>query len=158
MSDFLTYEKLVNGREGWVTLSDGLIVKEAAEIKKCEAKIEKLKTEFNVLGFRGTQTKATGYKGTGSATLYYNTTYWAKMMLDFVKNGKDTFFSIIVKNEDPSSIVGVQRIKLNNCNIDGLTIASVDADTEFLTQDVNFTFSDFEILDAFDDVLKSSIF
>ena len=38
-----------------------------------EAKIEKTKTEVPILGKTGKGNKATGWKGTGSATFHYNT-------------------------------------------------------------------------------------
>ena len=46
-----------------------------------EAKFEKNKTEVPILGKTGKGNKASGWKGTGSATFHYNTSIFRQMML-----------------------------------------------------------------------------
>lgn len=114
-----------------------------------EAKLEKTKTEVPVLGKTGKGNKATGWKGTGSATFHYNTSVFRELLYRFKETGKDTYFDIQVTNEDPTSAVGRQTVILKDCNIDGGVLAKFDADAEYLDEDMDFTFEDFEIPEKF---------
>ncbi len=114
-----------------------------------EAKFEKTKSEVPILGKTGKGNKATGWKGTGSATFHYNTSIFRQMMLDYKDSGKDTYFEIQITNEDPTSAVGRQTIILKDCNIDGGILAKFDADAEYLDEDVDFTYEDFSMPESF---------
>lgn len=114
-----------------------------------EAKFEKTKTEVPILGKTGKGNKSTGWKGTGSATFHYNTSIFREMMRDFKNTGEDVYFEIQVTNEDPTSDAGRQTVVLMGCNIDGGIIAKFDADGEYLDEDMDFTFEDFEIAESF---------
>lgn len=146
---YLVANDAISGKEGsvWGTI-DGK-VRELAEIKSLTATINKTKKEFKALGKRGTQSKATGWTGTGSINFYYVTSDWAKMLIDYAKTGKDVYFDLVVKNEDPSSSIGMQKIKLGQCNIDGADIAKIDVEADFLENSFNFTFSDVDLLEKF---------
>lgn len=149
MGRFLTAFEVLSGREGEVLVNlDGNII-EAAEIKKITATAEKTKVDFKVIGKRTAQNKTTGARCTGSMTMYYGVSLWARLMEDYIKTGKDTFFSIVITNEDPSTALGAQRVRLNEVNLNSMIVASLDADAEFLTQDVDFTFTDYDILEEF---------
>jgi hypothetical protein len=110
-----------------------------------EASVEKTKSEIPILGKTGKGNKSTGWKGTGSATFHYNTSIFRKMLYEFKNSGKDTYFEIQVTNEDPTSSVGKQTVILKDCNIDGGLLTKFDADAEYLEEDLDFTFEDFEI-------------
>lgn len=114
-----------------------------------EAKFEKTKTEVPILGKTGKGNKATGWKGTGSATFHYNTSIFRQMMLDYKESGQDTYFEIQITNEDPTSSVGRQTIILMDCNIDGGILAKFDADADYLEEDMDFTFEDFKMPESF---------
>lgn len=114
-----------------------------------EAKIEKTKAEVPILGKTGKGNKATGWKGTGSATFHYNTSVFRQMLLDYKETGQDTYFEIQVTNEDPTSAVGRQTIILSDCNIDGGVLAKFDADGEYLDEEMDFTFEDFSMPESF---------
>jgi hypothetical protein len=146
---YLLASDIISGIEGtvWATI-DGQVV-ECAEVRNLTATMDKNKTEVRTLGNRATQHKATGWRGSGSFTFYYVTTRWAKMLIDYAKTGKDLYFDIVVKNEDPTSTVGSQKIKLGQCNIDGGDIAKVDVDADLLDTSVNFTFSQVDVLEQF---------
>lgn len=107
-----------------------------------EANFKKTKTKVPILGKTGKGNKATGWEGTGSATFHYNTSIFRKMMLDYAKTGKDTYFEMQIINEDPTSDAGRQEIILTGCNIDGGILAKFDADSEYLDEDMDFTFED----------------
>lgn len=114
-----------------------------------EAKFEKNKTEVPILGKIGKGNKATGWKGTGSATFHYNTSIFRQMMLDYKNTGEDTYFEIQITNEDKASAAGRQTVILKDCNIDGGTLVKFDADGEYLDEDMDFTFEDFTMPETF---------
>lgn len=114
-----------------------------------EATFEKEKTEVPILGKTGKGNKATGWKGTGSATFHYNTSIFRQMMLDYKNTGQDTYFEIQITNEDPTSGAGRQTMILKDCNIDGGILAKFDADSEYLDEDMDFTFEDFSMPESF---------
>ncbi len=117
-----------------------------------EATFEKTKTEVPILGKTGKGNKATGWKGTGSATFHYNTSIFRQMMLDYKETGEDTYFEMQITNEDPTSAVGRQTIILKDCNIDGGILAKFDADADYLDEDMDFTFEDFSMPESFSDL------
>lgn len=114
-----------------------------------EAKMEKTKSKVPILGKTGKGNRATGWEGTGSATFHYNTSIFRKLLYKFKETGEDTYFDIQVTNEDPTSSVGRQTVILKDCNIDGGILAKFDADAEYLDEDLDFTFEDWEIPEEF---------
>lgn len=117
-----------------------------------EATFEKTKTEVPILGKTGKGNKATGWKGTGSATAHYNTSIFRQMMLEYKNTGQDTYFEMQITNEDPTSGAGRQTIVLKDCNIDGGILAKFDADAEYLDEEFDFTFEDFSMPESFKDL------
>jgi len=114
-----------------------------------EANFEKNKTEVPILGKTGKGNKATGWKGTGSATFHYNTSIFRSLMKRYKDTGEDVYFDIQITNSDPTSRVGRQTVILKDCNIDGGLLAKFDADAEYLDEDMDFTFEDFDIPEEF---------
>ena len=114
-----------------------------------EANFEKNKTEVPILGKTGKGNKATGWTGTGSATFHYNTSVFRMLMYRYKETGEDVYFDVQVTNEDPTSAVGRQTVILKDCNVDGGILAKFDADAEYLDEDMDFTFEDFEIPEQF---------
>ena len=115
-----------------------------------EAKIEKTKTTVPILGKTGMGNKAAGWKGTGKATFHYNTSIFRELMLKFKETGEDVYFDIQITNEDPTSSVGRQTVILKGCNLNGGVLAKFDAGAEYLSENMEFTFEDFEIPERFD--------
>ena len=114
-----------------------------------EAVIERSKTEVPILGQTGRGNKATGWKGKGSATFHYNTSIFRELMYKFKARGEDVYFDIQISNEDPTSAAGRQTVILKGCNINTGVLAKFDADADFLQEDLDFTFEDFEIPETF---------
>ena len=113
------------------------------------APFKKNNTEVPVLGKTGTGNKATGWTGTGSATFHYNTSIFRELMKRYKDTGEDVYFDIQVTNEDPTSSVGRQTVILKDCNTDGGLLAKFDADAEYLDEDMDFTFEDFDMPETF---------
>lgn len=114
-----------------------------------EANIKKTKTEVPILGKTGRGNKSTGWKGSGKATFHYNTSIFRKLLQKYKDSGEDIYFDIQVTNEDPTSSVGRQTVILKGCNLDGGVITKFDADSEYLEEELEFTFEDFEIPEVF---------
>ncbi len=114
-----------------------------------EASMEKNKVDVPLLGKPGKGNKATGWSGSGSATFHYNTSIMRKLLLQYKDTGEDTYFDIQITNEDPTANVGRQTIILKDCNIDGGILAKFDADGEYLDEDIDFTFEDWDMPETF---------
>ncbi|MDY2969749.1 MAG: phage tail tube protein [Butyricicoccus pullicaecorum] len=114
-----------------------------------EAKMNKTKTKVPILGKTGKGNKASGWEGTGSATFHYNTSVIREMLKKYKDTGEDVYFDIQISNEDPTSAVGRQTIILRDCNVDGGILAKFDANGEYLDEDMDFTFEDWEMPETF---------
>ena len=62
---------------------------------------------------------------------------------------KIIYFDIAITNYDPNSAAGAQTVVLKDCSIDGGILAKFDVDGEFLEEDMDFTFEDFEMPEKF---------
>ena len=121
-----------------------------------EASIEKTKSEIPILGRTGKGNKTTGWKGSGSATFHYNTSIFREQLYRYKETGQDVYFDIQITNEDPTSSVGRQTIILKDCNVDGGILAKFDADAEYLDEDLDFTFEDWEMPEQFSHLQECS--
>lgn len=120
-----------------------------ANVIKLEAKAEKTKTKVPILGKVAKGNKAAGVEYSGSMTMHYNSSIIREMMLNYTKNGKDTYFDIQVTNEDMTAGVGRQTVTLYDCNLDSVVLAKFDADGDYLDEDVDFTFEDWDLPEKF---------
>lgn len=143
----------INGALGTCFLTVNGKKEEMLYVKDIEAKIKKNKTEIKVLGQTGTKHKSNGWSGSGTMKLYYSSTKFRNLMLDYVKTGKDVYFEIVIENNDPSSDIGRQSVALKQVNIDNVTMAKLDINSTELDEEVSFTFNDIDILKSFNDVV-----
>lgn len=120
-----------------------------AQAIKFEANFEKNKTEVPILGRTGKGNKSTGWAGSGSVTLHYNTSIFRELAYLYKETGEDIYFDMQCTNEDPTSSVGRQTITFIDCNFDSLVLAMFDADADYLEEDIDFTFDDFEMPEKF---------
>ncbi len=114
-----------------------------------EAKVEKTKSEIPILGKTGKGNKTTGWKGSGSATFHYNSSIFRELLYRYKETGDDVYFDIQITNEDKGATVGRQTIVLKDCNVDGGLLAKFDADAEYLEDEMDFTFEDWEMPETF---------
>lgn len=139
----------ISGQEGKATAKINGQVVDMFYIKTIEATVEKNKIEVRTLGKRGVQHKTTGWSGTGSMTVYYVTSDFVRMAKEYVKNGKDTYFTITIENYDPTSTIGTQTVTLFDVNIDSIPIAKLSVEDEVLECDMDFTFQDLDLTNEF---------
>ena len=114
--------------------------------------MEKTKNQVPILGKTGKGNKAVGWKGTGKATFHYNSSIFRRLLYQFKEQGEDLYFDIQVTNEDPTSSVGRQTVILKDCNLNGGILAKFDAGEEYLEEECEFTFEDWEMPEAFEEL------
>lgn len=128
-------------------------VEELFYAKSIEATIEKNKVDVPVLGKTTTPQRSAGWSGSGTLTIYYVTSLFRQLMVEYVKTGRDFWFDLQVINEDPVSSAGKQTVVLKNCNLDSVVIAQFDATSDdMLEEEMPFTFDDVDILDSFNPI------
>jgi hypothetical protein len=142
---FLKASDTISGQEGRAYATINGQTEEMFYVKTLEATVEKQKAEVKTLGRRGVQHKATGWSGSGSMTIFYTTSRFRELMLQYMQNGVDTYFDIEVTNEDPSSTIGKQTVTLKVVNLDSVIMASLDTEAEALEEEVSFTFEDVDM-------------
>ena len=114
-----------------------------------EASVEKTKVEIPILGQTGKGNKAAGWKGKFKGTAHYNSSIFRQLLQRYKNSGEDIYFEIQIVNEDPTSSVGRQSVILTGCNLDGGILAKFDADGEYLDEDLEGTFEDWNMPEVF---------
>jgi len=147
---FLKAEDAISGKQGKAFVTINGRVEELFYAKTVEATIEKTKADVPILGKTNVGKKAAGWSGTGTLTIYYFTSMFRALMLEYIKTGKDFYFDLQIVNEDPASTVGKQTSVLKDCNLDSVVAAAFDATSDDpLEEELPFTFDDFDLLDQF---------
>ena len=143
----------ISGREGRAYAKINGNNEELFFAKSVEASVEKSKSEVKAIGKRMTGHKTTGANGTGSMTLYYLTPLLRQMLKEWKDTGVDVYLDLVVENDDPASSAGKQSILLMGCNLDSVVLTKLDGDSDDpLEEDADFTFEDFDILEAFNKI------
>ncbi len=139
----------VHGAQGkaYVTIEGNRYL--LANLINLEARWDKTKTQVPIMGSMSKGNKAAGGEGTGSATFHYNSSIFRELLYRYQETGQDIYFDIQVTNEDKSSASGRQTTILKDCNMDGGIVALLDADADYLEDDVDFTFERFELPEKF---------
>ena len=84
-------------------------------------------------------------------TIYYGSPYFIKLLQDYLKTGKLPYFTLQIVNEDPGTTVGKQTVALYNCKLSKVPVAMLDADSDWLEEEVSFSYTGLEVLDYFSD-------
>lgn len=147
---FMNEMDAISGKHAKAFVTINGQVEELFYARSLEATIEKNKSDVPVLGKTNVGQKPVGWTGSGTMNIYYVTSLFRRLMLNYIKTGRDFYFDITVSNEDPTSAAGRQTVVLKNCNLDSVVAASFDATSdEALNEDVSFTFDDYDILEQF---------
>jgi len=149
MAGFLRAGDTISGQECTAQAIINGQVEQLFMIRSLEATAEKNKEAVRTMGKRGEQHKAAGWSGSGSMTVYYVTSMFRRLMMDYIKNGRDIYFDIIITNEDPTSTIGRQTVVLHGCNLDSVVLAKMDTESSVLDEDLDFTFDDADLLEEF---------
>ena len=151
---YLLERDAINGKEGRAICTINGRQIEMFGMKKVQIDYDLQEADFKVVGTRLVQKKTTGITLTGSMSIYYGTPEFKDLVLSYMKSGELPYFTMQITNDDPSSTVGIQTIALYNVKLQKGVLALLDADSDFLTEDVSFSFTGFEIISAFNSPLN----
>lgn len=146
---FLLERDALNGKSGRAFLTINGRNVEMFGLKKIQCDAEFQESDFKVVGTNLIQKKTTGVSLTGSATVYYGTPEFLDMLKAYLKTGTLPYFTVQITNENEGGTVGKQTVVLYNVKLQKLPIAILDADAEHLTMDVSFSYTNIEVLNAF---------
>ena len=96
--------------------------------------------------------KTVGLKGTFSGKAHYNQSVMRKAITDFKDAGEDLYFNVMIRNYDKSAGVGAQTVNILGCNADKITLAKFDAAGEWLDEDMEGTFEDWNLPEVFQEL------
>lgn len=149
MGNILDATTIASGNFGTV-MHDGEFL---TSVQKVEAKVEIEKQEIKVAGTRKIKHKTTTTKGTGSIGMYKVTSKFAIAISRIMDDSASPFVTeLIIKLDDPESD-GADMIRLKGVQFDNIPLANFEVGST-VEEELNFTFDDFEYLNAMGVVLK----
>ena len=156
---FLHIEKTVNGQEGqlfaWMPNEAGVI--EQVNLFHCKDIVANMNinmTSLRVLGYLGEQEKPTGWKGTGSLTLYYGTHHWTRLLEYYKTTGILPPLTVLMINDDPNVTdrfgnVVRQQLQLRGVMIGGGLLGALNVNSQVLESPFPFSFRDFHYIESY---------
>lgn len=148
---YLLERDALNGKEGRAIATINGKQIELFGAKNINAEYTLDSSDFKLIGTRLVQKKTTGIQFSGSMTIVYGTPYFKQLIKEYVLTGKPPYFTLQIINDDPATSVGRQVAALYNCRINSGKLAQLDADTDFLVEDVQFDFTSFSLIEEFHD-------
>lgn len=148
---FLLERDALNGKSGSAFMTINGENHEIFQIKKFQSDAEFQEADFKVVGTTLVQKKTTGVTLTGSMTIYYGSPYFLDLLQQYLKTGKLPYFTLQIRNDDPSTTVGTQTVALYNCKLTKVPVAMLDSDSDWLEEEVTFSYTGLEVLDYFHD-------
>lgn len=143
----------ISGKQARAYITINGQVEELFYAKSLEATIEKNKVDVPVLGRTNTPQRSAGWSGSGTLTIYYVTSLFRQLMLNYIKTGQDFWFDLVVTNEQPGSAAGRQTVVLKGCNLDSVSAAQFDSTSDdMLEEELPFTFTDYDIQEQFNTI------
>lgn len=146
---FLLERDALNGKSGsaFITINGENI--EIFQMKKFQSDAEFQESDFKVVGTTLVQKKTTGVSLTGSMTIYYGSPIFVRLLNDYLKTGKLPYFTLQITNDDPGTSVGKQIVALYNCKLSKVPVAMLDAEADWLEEEVSFSYTSMEVLNYF---------
>lgn len=148
---FLLEKDALNGKSGSAVMTVDGENHELFQMKKFQSDAEFQESDFKVVGTTLVQKKTTGVTLTGTMTIYYGSPYFIKLLQDYLKTGKLPYFTLQITNDDPGTTVGKQIVALYNCKLSKVPVAMLDADSDWLEEEVSFSYTGLEVLNYFND-------
>lgn len=142
--------EVISGKEGDVYIKFDGNRYHYMQIIDIEALINYDKGEVNMVGRTMTGHKINGMSGTYKGKGYYRFSEERKLAEHYKNGGSAPLFDIEITNVDESTTAGIQRVVLKDCMPDSQVLAKLDAASQFIEEDIEGTFDDFEIPDTFD--------
>lgn len=117
-----------------------------AEITEIKATLTAEKIEVNMARKMNKGYKVVGFEGKGSFKVWKVTTYFIEKLAPSIKEGRQVLFTIVSEVADPDA-VGNERVALYKCQVDSVDLINW-AVKKLSEEEYNFTFEDYEVLDA----------
>ena len=136
-----TGQNVISGGEGTLQIEEASNLITLANVTKLEAKLDKDKSEIQVVGKRMNLHKTVGLSGSGTLSLYYLSARFREDLKEYKDSGTDHYYEITATNNDPSSGAGKQVVVLHGVNFDSMPLS--------LLEDLDFTFEDYDITTPF---------
>lgn len=146
---FLLERDALNGKSGSAFMNLNGQNIEIFQMKKFQSDAEFQEADFKVVGTTLVQKKTTGVSLTGSMTIYYGSPHFVRLLQTYLKTGKLPYFTLQITNDDPGTSVGKQIVALYNCKLSKVPVAMLDADTDWLEEEVTFSYTSLEVLNYF---------
>lgn len=147
---YLLSKDTVNGAEGSIFITQNGKNIEVASMKNITTNAEIQSSDMRVIGTRAIQDKPNGVKQTGTGNIYYGSSLFTDMILQYINTGKMPEFDIQITNNDPATSVGSQVMAYYGCHLTGTVPLSILNDEEaMLAYDFNFVWSRVAKLEGF---------
>lgn len=147
---FFDVQQAVSGKQAKAFAIINGNIEELFYARSLEATMEKNKVDVPRLGKTNNAQKPSGWNGTGTLTIYYMTSLFRRLAIDYVKTGRDIYFDLQVINEDSNTNIGKQTVTLKECNLDSVVLARFDVTSDDpLEEEMPFTFHDCDMLEEF---------
>lgn len=119
------------------------------QLTNFETKTEKNNIELQRLGTTIGGNLSSGIKLGWEAEMYYNTDIFRALVIDYIKNGKETYFDLQITNDDPNSSAGRHTVILRDCKINNMSLALLNVDNQVLKEKVDGTCEDIDAPELF---------
>lgn len=119
------------------------------QLKSFETKTEKNNIELQRLGTTVAGNLTSGIKLSWEAEMYYNTDIFRALALDYIHNGKETYFDLQITNDDPNSSAGRHTVILRDCKLNNITMTLLNVDNQVLSEKIDGTCEDIDAPELF---------
>lgn len=149
---YLLAKDTVNGAEGSVVITRDGVNTVIAGMRNITTNADIQSSDMRVIGTRVIQNKNNGAKLTGTGNIYYGSTIFTDMVLQYIQTGVMPQFDIQITNSDPTTTVGSQVMAYYGCTLTGTIPLSILNDEEaMLNYDFNFAYTSVAMLSSFTD-------
>lgn len=139
---YLLAKSTVNGAEGSIFITVGGRNIEVAGMKNIQTNVDIQSQDMRVVGTRKVQSKPNGAKLTGKGNIYYGTSLFTDMVLQYINEGVMPEFDIQITNSDKASGVGEQVMAYYGCTLTGtIPLSVLDSEESMLNYDFNFSWT-----------------
>lgn len=149
---YLLAKDTVNGAEGSVVITRNGVNTVIAGMRNITTNAEIQSTDMRVVGTRIIQAKSNGSKLTGTGNIYYGSTIFTDMVVQYIQTGIMPQFDIQITNSDPTTTVGSQVMAFYGCTLTGtIPLAILNSEEAMMNYDFNFAYTSVAVLTSFND-------
>ena len=147
---YLLAKDTVNGAEGSVVITQNGVNTVIAGMRNITTNAEIQSTDMRVVGTRIIQAKSNGSKLTGTGNIYYGSTVFTDMVVQYIQTGVMPQFDIQITNNDPTTTVGSQVMAFYGCTLTGtIPLAILNSEEAMMNYDFNFAYTSMAVLTSF---------